>query len=433
MPAPSDVLRGRTGATAPGRPARRGAVAAAGLLLALLTWACATTAPVRTTIEPPFPSPTDGPGVPEAPAVVRTAVAEGWTALRTTGPDAALTASRRAGRHPLASLLAAQAAFMGGSTTLTPALEELTGRYPGWASAWITLSFAAEREGRPDLAYRAAARAAVLWPDRRWTDRAAALKDAWAAPLAERARKALDAGDAAGALQALDELGDAAGEDEGLLLVRARALAELGRDAEARKTLVALSGTPEATALAASLAEEASDWGEALRLYSALPADWPGRERNLARIKLRWRLENLPPSFHEALASPVLDRARLATILVALAPEIEGATGGPVPVMTDVVGIPEQREVLAVVRAGIMEPSGYGPAFHPERTVTAESAAEVLGRLAGFLARPLPPSCGGTPTAECLGLADPVSGEMVRRAIWAILFPEEEHGDNGHR
>ncbi len=400
--------------------------------LGLLAAACTSTGPVARGVEPPFPSPLEGPGVPEAPPAVRQAVAEGWNALRTSGTDAALAASRRAGRHPLAVLLAHQAAYMDGATGLTGPLEALTGDHPGWASAWITLSFAAEREGDTELAARAAERAATLWDDPRWTARAARLRDAWAAPLVEQARMALENGDPESALAALGRLEEAGIRDEAIMELEVRALIAAGRDTEAKALLRQLPRTPERTALAASLAEKDGNWVEALRLYSALPETWPGRNRNLARVKLRWRLGNLPPSVREAFESPELDRARMATILVALVPEIEAANDRAVPVMTDVVGIPEQREVLAVVRAGIMEPLGWDSNFHPERVVSPESAAEIIGRLASFLGRPLPPPCGSTATPDCLGFEAPVSGAMVRKAIWAILFPEEAHGDDGN-
>jgi len=359
-------------------------------------------------------------------------VAEGWNALRTSGTDAALAASRRAGRHPLAVLLAHQAAYMDGATGLTGPLEALTGEHPGWASAWITLSFAAEREGDTELAARAAERAATLWNDPRWTARAARLRDLWATPLLDQAQIALEHGDADGALAILDRLEKAGIQSEETRMLRSRALIAAGRDTEARSLLRELARTPERTELAASLAERDEDWSEALQLYSALPEDWPGRDRNLARVKLRWRLENLPPSVRDAFASPALDRAQMATILVALVPEIEAMNGRPVPVMPDVIGIPEQREVVAVVRAGIMKPVGWGSSFHPEREVTPEIAATIIGRLATFLGRPLPPSCAGTATPGCLGIEAPVSGAMVRKAIWAILFPEEAHGDDGN-
>ena len=422
----------RRAAIGPGAIRLRRAAAAAAIAAAMAV-ACTTTTPVTTGVEPPFPSPLAGPGVPEAPPAVREAVAAGWNALKRSGTAAALDASRRAGRHPLAVLLAHQAAYLDGGTGLTGPLEALTGAHPEWASAWITLSFAAEREGRTELAVTAAERAAALWPEPRWTARAARLRDAWAGPILEAARTALAGGDAEGALARLDRLEAAGVRDETVLSLRARALAAAGRPAEARELLRKLPETPERTAMAAALAEAARDWPEALRLYSALPEDWPGRDTDLSRVKLLWRLDNLPPSFRKALEAPELDRARMATVLVALAPQIEAAGGGNVPIMTDVVGIPEQREVLAVVRAGIMQPAGWDSNFRPEREVTPASAAEILGRLAAFLGRPLPPACGETPSPECLGLTAPVSGPMVRKAIWAILFPEEENGDHGNR
>ncbi len=431
MPATADVSR-RLDSSRP--LIGRGSLALLLFAGLLLVSGCTTTSrPAGHGFEPPFPSPLEGPGVPGAPEAVRSAVADGWNALRTAGPDAALTASRRAGKHPLAVLLAYQAAYAGGASNLTGPLETLCNDHPDWASAWLTLSFAAEREGQTGTALHAAETAARSWPDPRWTDRASRLRSAWDRPLTGLDHQALEQDDPTTALAALDELAASGVENDELNFLRARALARLGRDREAREILRRLPETPESLALAASLAEREGDWSEALHLYSELPESWPGRARDLRRVKLLWRLDNMPPDVRTAFDVPHLDRARLATILVALVPEIETANLHPVPVMTDVVGIPEQREVIAVVRAGLMKPVGSEKAFHPEWPVSPDLAAEVIARLASFLHRPLPASCGQTPTPDCLGLKDPVSGEMARAAIWSILFPEEESSDHPDR
>ncbi len=401
------------------------AAALFGVLLLLLAAGCASAPPPVTTRSFEFPAPFQGPGVPEAPPGVTQAVRDGWRALLAGDVDGALAASRRAGAHPLASLLAYDVALAEGAAGLVAPIRQIAEANPRWAAAWITLSFAAEREQDPALAVRAARTGVELWPEPRWKERLATLERRLVGtPLAE-AREALAAKDAARALELARTVLAQEPSNAEAALIAARALAGLHRRAEARKLLAPLVELPEAAELAARLAEEDGDWAAALSLYQALPRSWPGRARTLARVKLMWRLQNLPAFVTEALESPRVTRAQMAAILVALAPQVEALAAGPAPLMSDIVGLPEQREILAVVRAGIMRPSGTPPSFRPAAPLAAEEAAAILGRLAQRLDAPLPPSCAGTASAGCLRLEEPVTGGAVKRAIWGILYPED--------
>lgn len=396
----------------------------AGVLLVGLA-ACAS-APSRPAVRTyGFPAPFEGPGCPEASPVAAAAIQEGWQALREGRQDAALDAARKAGNTPQSHLLAYQVALVAGAAGLVEPIRDLAQSHPQWAAAWIAFSVAAENEGLTAEALKAAARGASLWPQSRWTERLAELqRRALEQPL-EQARQALEAGEPDEALLQAKSVLPLDPSNIPAQLLQVRALMALGRSDEARQAVAALTGTPEGAALAAELAEARGDWTEALNLYQQLPPSWPGRERGLARIKLMWRLENLPDFVCEALKSPALTRAQLAIIIVALAPEVEAEATTAAPLLPDIVGISGQREILAVVRAGILKPR-TSSSFAPETAVTPQAATDALARLASRLRRDLPAACGSTATPTCLKIEEPVTGESVKQAVWAILLREDE-------
>jgi tetratricopeptide (TPR) repeat protein len=402
---------------------RAAATFVAGVLLIGLT-ACAS-APSRPAVRTyGFPAPFEGPGCPDAGPTAAAAIRDGWLALREGRQDAALEAARKAGNTAQSHLLAYQVALVAGAGGLIEPLRDLAQSHPEWASAWITFSVAAENEGRTDEALKAAARGASLWPEARWTGRLAELRrSALGLPL-EQAQEALDAGSPDQALAQAQGVLSLDPSSVPAQLLEVRALMALGRSDEAWHKVGSLTGTPEGAALAAKLAEARGDWTEALNLYQQLPKSWPGRERGLARIKLMWRLENVPNFVRKALESPSLTRAQLAIIIVALAPEVEADATGPAPLLPDIVGIPGQREVLAVVRTQILKPR-TSSSFAPEDLVTPKGVADALARLASRLNRDLPPACASTATPACLNIVEPVTGESVKQAVWAILLGED--------
>ncbi len=398
-------------------------VVAGVLLLGLAACASAPSHPAIRTYG--FPAPFDGPGCPDVDPMAATAVHEGWQALREGRQDAALEAARKAGNTPQAHLLAYQVALVAGAAGLVEPIRDLAQSHSQWAAAWITFSVAAENEGQMTEALKAAAHAASLWPEARWTERLKGLRrSALELPL-EQGQGALEAGNPEEALAQAQTVLSLDPASVPAQLLQVRALRALGRSDEAWRKVESLTGTPEGAALAAELAEARGDWTDALSLYQQLPASWPGRERGLARIKLMWRLENVPDFVREALKSPSLTRAQLAIIIVALAPEVEAEATTAAPLLPDIVGIPGQREILAVVRAGILRPR-TSSSFAPEALVTQEEATNALTRLATRLSRDLPTACGSTATPACLKIEEPVTGESVKEAVWAILLGEDE-------
>ncbi len=366
---------------------------------------------------PELPSPLAGPGVPPLGEAERAAVAEGWRAILEGRTEAALAASRRAGAAPPAVLLAHEAAYLDGATGLVAPLRELAGAHPRWAAAWVVLSFAAEREDDEATALRAAERAAALWPAARWRRRAAGLRRRLVDDRVEAGRRALAAGDPAAAVEPLRRAA-ALNPAPATVKLLARALAASGALDEAERTLSPLLADPEVLALAADVAARRGDWTAAMERYRRLPAGWPGRERGLAEAQLRWRLENLPGYVHEALASPHVTRAQLAVLVVAVVPEVESVQVRPAPLLPDVVGHPAQREILAVVRAGVLDADPVAGTFGPDRPADAATVRRAVERLAAALGRPAPAWCPGE--AGCLEVPDPPTGEAVADALLGV-------------
>ena len=61
-----------------------------------------------------------------------------------------------------------------------------------------------------------------------------------------------------------------------------------------------------------------------------------------------------------------LTRGDLAVVLVSVLPRLETLPGGAVPVMSDIVDHPGQREIITVVRLGIMNADRRGHLFYPD-------------------------------------------------------------------
>ncbi len=151
----------------------------------------------------------------------------------------------------------------------------------------------------------------------------------------ERGRWLVRAGKAQAAEAALSEALKVAGEDSAVLVLRAGARRELGRDAEAVQDLErALAANPDqalaAEALATALADRGADLDRALGLAERLAALAPlsGRAHYALGRVLQARNQSREARYHLSLAVRLLERegAFAAEALVALA-ELERAQG----------------------------------------------------------------------------------------------------------
>ena len=174
-------------------------------------------------------------------------------------------------------------------------------------------------------------------------------------------------------------------------------------------------------------AEEDGRLYEAMRHYTAVPSDTPGRDEALRRVKLEWRRQNLPAHVQAALASEDLSRAELAVVLVGLVPEANAIAGGEVPVLSDIVDLPSQREVVTVVRLGLMNVDQLQHEFNPDEPADPLEARFAVERLCRLLDLEPPPWCTETSTAgeSCARLERPMSGRAV-----ADVILQATHGES---
>jgi len=407
------------------RSLRRGATALAATLGLVLAAACATAPPPSGRAAFDLPSPLEGPGRPDLDRAAERAVERGWNALQGGRPDTAATRGADAGSTAAGRLLVLQARLEQGQAP-TADLKTLVSDDPGYAAAWVTLSVAAERDDDERTALDASRRASELWPRSRWAHREQQLEDRWVDGRIQAARTALDAGDAAGALEDARKALELAPQRDDASLVAARALLALDRTDEAASQLENAPASPEATYLRGEIAERRGDLATAMERYDALPPGFPGRNAAVVRTRLGWRLANAPQWVHEALAAPQVDRAQLAALLVTLIPGLEGVEGGTVPLITDVVDLPMRHEILLTLRLGVLEADPVERRFFPQRPVTTEELADALEAVSHLLGLPPPVWCepGQPAKPGCKILPDPPSGRAV-----ADLVLEMQEGE----
>jgi tetratricopeptide (TPR) repeat protein len=392
-------------------------VTALGLALGLAV--ALSTAPGLAASETAPPSPLTGPGVAELGKGERKKIDRASREL--AAGDIAESRKRlgRAGSSTAARLLGFQIDMADGGLEALDELLELCERDPGYAAAWLTLSVAAERAGAEATAIDAARVGAELWPDSSWRSRPDELRRRWVDDRIARAADLLadDRPD-----EALVEL-DAARVIEPVRpdadLVRARVLLATGASAEAEEILAGLPDLDDAVLLRATIAEQRGDWQTAMEAYASLPADHPTRAAALQRAQWRWRLTLLPAHARAAMESARVSRAELAVILVSVHPRLTTLPGGPVPVMSDIVDHPGQREIIIAVRLGIVRPDLRERRFYPDldaEPATIREAVEHTRTLVGLTA-PVWCSDPGMLGSSCTTIPEPPGGEAVVAAV----------------
>ena len=401
-----------------------------------------------------FPSPDEGPGGPSLDKGQRRKIERGWDAL--IRGDAAAARASASGVGTAGQLLALQASVVDGDQDPVPGLRGLTETAPDYAAAWLTLSVAAESADNESLALGAAKRGTELWSDKRWRDRSDRLHQLWVGDRVNSAQRLLETGEPEQALDALDPALALEPGNRDAVLLKARllialdepdraeaALAILPRDndvirmsgtiAEARGDLSAamriyssLPDDPEATILAAAIAESTGDWLNAMNLYSSLPDEQPEKGHGLRKAQLRWRVSVMPEYVQEALASPELDREDLAVVLVTLAPQVETLDGGQVPLLSDIMRLPSQSEILTAVRFGLLDSDQLEHRFMPYRPVTADETRAAVDRLTELLDLDAPRWCPASDDKPCALLEPPISGESVAGIVIDLVARDSE-------
>jgi len=396
-------------------------LAASALILAAMTGCATSPVTTGTRAEAPFPSPLSGPGHPRADDAVRRHVDRGWRELLAGRFDAAQRETSKAGENPAATLLGLQVQVMEEPENALEGLRKLVASQPQYASAWITLSVAAEKTGEEAEALTAARKSAELWGSQRWLQRVARLEDRWIGSRLAAAREALDTGDwskaatLAGAARSVDP------KNRRATLLLARAQMGMGNDQAALDELAALRGDPDAIILQARIAEHRKEWTRALELYQGLPSTDPRRKPALERVKRRWRIANLPDHVQAALHSAALTRNELAILTVNLLPELMALPPRNVPVISDIVDLPSQREIVTMVSAGLMRADPIEHTFDPQGRIGAARVREILDRAMEATGHTPPRWCPGpSPEKGCFALSDPPTGQEVADVLIAM-------------
>ncbi len=378
-------------------------------------------------MEPPdLPGPLDGPGHPELKKSSVKRINKAWAKFSAGDVSGARKALRKERDNPAGRLLGLQIDLTASPETALDGLIDLCTSHEDYAAAWVALTVAQEQTGDEDAALQSARHVSELWPDSRWAGKTAALEHDLITGRIDSARSRLADGDAQAALELAEEALKLDPENRSGRMVRAMALMEL--DIEMAETaLKDISDDPEARLLLAKLAEERGAYSVAMQYYQSLPEDTAGREEGLARVKLEWRRQNLPAYVQEALASDELTRAGLAAVLVGLVPEAHALGGGQVPLLSDILDTPSRKEILTVVRLGLMDIDALQHQFYPDRPVSPPETRRAVNGLCTLLAVAPPIWCSDPDVTQpgCIQLESPVGGKEVADVIMVTTHGED--------
>ena len=433
------------------------AILAAAVISLVISAGCASAPATAPPVRLDFPAPDTGPGRPDLSRADQEHIDKGWKALLKGDATSARALASQGGANPAAELLSLQAALVAGSGNPVSGLERITTEESEYAAAWLTLSVAAENADDEKVALEAASRGAELWSDKRWLEREQRLRQRYLGDRIDSARELYETEYPEAALDALQPALELDPDNRDAALVKARALIALdqpdraeaalsglprdpeivrlsGNIAEARGDLGAalriyssLPDDPDAMLLAVAIAESQDDWLTAMNLYTSLPDERPEKGPGLRRAKLRWRLSVMPEYVQEAVDSQELERAQLAVVVVSLAPKVETLPGGQVPLLSDVMTLPSQNEILTATRLGLIESDQFLNRFHPERLVTAVEVRSTVDNLARLLELERPRWCTDEADNQpCTAIAEPISGKAVAAIVIEVVTQEGE-------
>jgi hypothetical protein len=135
----------------------------------------------------------------------------------------------------------------------------------------------------------------------------------------------------------------------------------------------------------------------------------------------------MPEYVQEAVDSLELDRAQLAVVVVTLAPKVETLPGGQVPLLSDVMTLPSQNEILTATRLGLIESDRFLHRFHPERVATAFEVRSAVDNLARLLEFERPHWCADEIDDQpCAAITEPISGEAVAAVVIEVVAQEDQ-------
>ncbi len=366
-----------------------------------------------------LPSPLAGPGVPAIKKSQMKKIDRGWRELAAGDLSESRNRAEKAGDVPPAQLLGYQIQLVEGTLGTIDELGGFCDRQPGYAAAWITFSVAAELAGSELAALEAARRGAELWPDPPWGDREAELTRRWVDDRIAAAKALFDAGDPDSALARLAAANTLQPNRPDAVLLAAEIFVSKGQLDRAESLVDSIPDDPDAQALGGRIAAARGDWQSAMDHYSSLPDGYPGKHDALAQAQTRWRLTLLPAYARSSMAADELTRGDLAVVLVSVLPRLETLQGGEVPVMSDIVDYPGQREIIIVVRLGIMDADRRGHLFYPERLARVDTVRTAIQRSRVLLGRSPLEWCAeeNMVGSGCTSIPSPPSGGAVINAV----------------
>jgi len=366
-----------------------------------------------------LPSPLDGPGVPNVKKSQRKKIERGWRELLAGDLIESFKRAERASNAVPSQLLKYQIQLIKGENDTVDELASFCESHPDYAAAWMTLSVAAEDSGLEVMALDAARRGARMWPTPPWGERAAALERHWVDDRIANAERLFEDGNTGAAMTEVlaAEAIDPQRSDSALL--QAKIHFSDGQLDKAEARLVDISTLPEAALLQGQIGEKRGDWQSAMEAYSSLPENFPGRSVALERAQTRWRMTLLPDYARAAMATENLTRVDLAVVLVSVLPRLETMPGGAVPVMSDIVDQPGQREIITVVRLGIMTADRRGHLFYPDSEADLETVRQAVHKSRSLLGLSTPKWCTDQDVlgSGCISIPSPASGGSVVNAV----------------
>jgi tetratricopeptide (TPR) repeat protein len=379
--------------------------------------ACRTAAPPAppTRVADPLPPPLS------ARPLTKSEVGAVYAALAAAERGDGVAARRALGRaptnHPAVALALLEVRFLLGERVGDEA-ERLAQSQGDYRQAYSFAAQALQVEGRFANALAAARRALQLGGGTEEARRVRELEAVVLGGALELARAALASGDGEGAVTVAREALDLVPGAVSLLEVLVRGYL-LTADVQAAARLVtALPDDGDGLELKGRVAAAGGQWDVAAELFARLPADHPGRCVLLQDARRRVRLRQAPPYVQRALGSTNLTRAELAALVVWEVPAVQEQARGAVTVFEDIVNLAERRDVVAVVRAGVMDGDPVTRRFSPHRRVRSRELMAVTERLVEVLGRPPLPWCGEDRRDACLE----IPGEVVTGAAASALL-----------
>jgi hypothetical protein len=351
-----------------------------------------------------FPSPLDGPGQPALERSQLKPLTKAVSLHAKGRNQKALKQLAKAGPGPAQQLLGLQITYDTVDGRTLRDLQGLTETSPDYAAAWATLFVVADGTAEEEVAYEAAGRVVQLWPGSIWARKADEMQRRHVDRLVAVAERSLDA----------------------LMLGQASCLIRLDRLDEAATVLAVIGDDPSALMMAGNVAELEGDLVTAMGRYQAAPLGTPGRDEALRRVKTRWRLSVLPSYVQAALASNQVSREELAVLLVNLVPEVRAMGSGTVPLLTDILDLPSQRDIVTAARLELLSVDRVEHRFDPDRIASGPEIQDAIERLAALVGVPPPVWCGvSNVVSSCMELTAPVDGKDVTDAVLNLVHGED--------